>query len=95
MSGSWCRPRPTTTLASLTTLGVADIAGTLPASQIVPPGQEWVLQSVSARYNGAAASNTFYPVLSVYSQDGKLVGRYRPTQQLAFGDTAEVTFGPF
>lgn len=53
------------------------------------------LVSVSAQYDGAGASGTFLPCLSILSQDSKLIGRYFPSQSLAVGDSGEVTYGPF
>lgn len=73
----------------------ADDPGGVPASYPLPPGFDIELSSVSAVFDGAAASGTFYACLSVYSQDGKLVGRYFPAQTFAAGDSGEVTYAPF
>lgn len=73
----------------------ADNPGAVPAPYVLPPGLELTVQSVSAEFNGAGAGATFYPCLSVYSQNGKLVGRFFPSQALAVSDSGEVTYGPF
>lgn len=78
-----------------TQLEYTDNPGALPASYTVPPGMQLVVQSIVARFDGAAASGSFLPVLSVYSQDGRLVGRFHPRATLAVGDTAIVTYAPF
>lgn len=72
-----------------------DDPGSLPAQYVVPPGVELIVQSIVARFKGQAASGAFYPALAIYSQDGRLVGRFHPSTTLAVGDTAEVTFAPF
>ena len=46
-------------------------------------------------FDGAAAAGTFLACLSVYSQDGKLIGRFFPSQQFSVGDSGGVTYGPF
>lgn len=73
----------------------SDSPGELPARYRLPPGFDISLHSVSAMFDGSGASDDFYPCLSVYSQDNKLIGRFFPAQVLATGDRAEVTFAPF
>lgn len=73
----------------------SDAPGSVPATYTLPPGFDVLLHSVSAQFNGSGAGGTFYPCLSVYSQDDKLIGRFFPAQALAAGDSAEVTFAPF
>lgn len=51
--------------------------------------------SVVARWNGAGASGSFLACLSIYSSDGVLVSRTRPTQVFAAGDSGVVTYAPF
>lgn len=72
-----------------------DNPGAIPASYEIPAGMALRLSSVVARFNAAAAAAAFIPCLSLYSQDGRLVGRYRPTKTLAVGDTGVVTYAPF
>jgi len=72
-----------------------DNPGALPAQYIIPGTLELVVQAIVARFNGAAAAGSFLPCLSVYTQDGRLVARVRPDQELAVGDTGVVTFAPF
>jgi len=76
-------------------LAYTDLPGELPVSYSLAAGQDVRLTSISAQYDGAGASGSFYPCASIYSQDGRLIGRYFPGQVLAAGDSAEVTFGPF
>lgn len=73
----------------------ADNPGSVPASYQLPPGLDLILQSVVARIDGTSAASTFVVCLSIYSQDGKLIGRFRPSQTFAVGDTGVVTFAPF
>lgn len=72
-----------------------DQPGSLPASYVVPPGLDLQLSSVVARFDGASASAAFLSCLSVYTNDGKLVGRFFPNQRFSVGDTGVVTYAPF
>lgn len=72
-----------------------DNPGAAPATFVLPAGLDLVLQSVVARWDGAAAAGTFKPCLSAYSQDGRLMGRFFPPSDLAVGDTGVVTYAPF
>lgn len=78
-----------------TQLIFSDNPGGLPATYVIPPGLELVIESIVARFNGAAAAGAFLPCLGVYSQDDKLVGRFHPGQALQIADTAVVTYAPF
>lgn len=78
-----------------TELIYSDNPGAIPASYPFPPGLTAELQSVSARIDGSGAGESFYPCLSVFSQDGKLIARYPVTQAFAAGDSGEVTWGTF
>lgn len=82
-------------MAQRTQLIFTDNPGALPASYSVPPSLDLVIQSIVARFNGAAAAGAFLPCLAVYSQDGHLMGRFHPNTELAVGDTAVVTYAPF
>lgn len=82
-------------MAQPTQLVYSDSPGAVPASYTVPPSLDLVLQSVVVRWNGTGAAGAFLPVLAVYSQDGKLVGRFHPGTQLEAGDTGVVTYAPF
>lgn len=77
------------------TLVYADNPGSIPATYSLPADSGVRLESVSALFNGSGASGDFYPCLSVYSQDNKLIGRYFPGTALSAGDVAEVTFATF
>lgn len=72
-----------------------DAPGTLPSDYVVPSDAGLTIQSVVARFNGAAAAGTFLPCLAVYSQDGRLMGRFHNDEWCAAGDTAVVTYAPF
>ena len=78
-----------------TQLIYTDNPGSLLAEYVVPPGMRLVVQSIAARFNGTAAASGFLPSLSVYSQEGRLVGRFHPRTTVAVGDTAIVTYAPF
>lgn len=80
---------------ALTELEYVDLPGTLPASSELAPGQALRLQSSSARFDGSGAAAAFLPCLALYSQDGKLIGRWPTAQAINPGDSGEVTFGPF
>lgn len=56
---------------------------------------EMVLQSVTATIDGTGAGGTFDAVLSLYSQDGRLLSRTKPAASLAVGEQAVVTWAPF
>ena len=72
-----------------------DAPGELPADYQLQSRGSFRLASSSAYFDGDAAASSFYPCLSVYSQDNKLIGRFFASQQMEPGDEAEVTFGPF
>lgn len=72
-----------------------DSPGAIPATYKFPPALDARLSSVSAVFDGSGAGGAFLACLSVYSQDGKLIGRFFPGSSVAAGDTAEVTFAPF
>lgn len=73
----------------------SDSPGSLPADYVIPPGLELVISSVFARFDGSGASGQFLACLSVLSSDGKLIGRFFPSQRLSAGDTGAVTYAPF
>jgi hypothetical protein len=52
------------------------------------------LQSVFAHFNGAGASGAWRPTCTVRSQNGTILSRTFPVDELAAGDTADVTFAP-
>lgn len=72
-----------------------DNPGDVPARFVLPDTLDLVLQSVVARYNGVSAASAFKPCLSLYSQDGRLMGRFFPSKVCQAGDEAVVTFAPF
>jgi hypothetical protein len=69
--------------------------GNAPQTYQLPPGFSMDLTSVSATFDGAAASAAFLPCLSIYSQDDKLIGRFFPPGGMRAGDSGEVTFATF
>lgn len=70
-----------------------DNPGGLPASYTVPPGLAFTIESVSVEVDGSGAAGAFYPCFAIYSQNGKLIGRYFPGDRLSAGDSAEITYG--
>jgi hypothetical protein len=71
-----------------------DAPDSIPAAYTLPPNLAIELESVTAEWDGSAASGSFLACLAVYSQDGKLIGRWFPSQTFASGDTGEVSYGP-
>lgn len=69
-----------------------DNPGSVPATYQLPPGLPFAIAAVSATFNGASSSGTFLACLSVFSQDGKLIGRFFPAQPFVVGDSGEVTY---
>lgn len=53
------------------------------------------LQSIFARFDGSGAGGSFKPVVTIRAQNGAILARVFPSQDLAAGDTADVTFAPF
>lgn len=82
-------------MASDAFVEVQEQGGSAPYTYQLPPGQAFRPTTVSARFNGAAASGRFYPCLAFYTQDGKLLHRSFSQTILQVGDDAEVTFAPF
>lgn len=80
-------------MADPTRLIYGDAPGPLPAEYEFTTGETIELQSVAATYSGASAAEPFLPCLSLYSQDGKLIGRWFPPSTVGAGDSAVVTFG--
>lgn len=70
----------------------SDNPGGLPATYPLPPNLEQLVEAVSVQINGAGASGPFLACLSVFTQDGHLVGRFFPAQPFQPGDTGEVTY---
>lgn len=79
-------------MADLTALTYNDLPGPLPASYTMKQAEVVRLSSVAAEYDGTSASTSFLPCFSVYSQDGKLIGRWTASEIVSPGDTARVTF---
>jgi hypothetical protein len=53
------------------------------------------VQSIFAHFNGGGAGGTFRPMVTVRSQNGAILARGFPTDSVAAGDSADVTFAPF
>jgi hypothetical protein len=64
-----------------------------PSTYKLAPSEAFIPESVTATFDGTGAGGSFFPTLSVYSQDGKLLARC-PATSIAAGDSAEVTFAP-
>jgi hypothetical protein len=72
-----------------------DNPGELPADYVLPPDLDLEISSVYARINGAAASGSFRPTLSVLSQSGNLIARVPLDETYAVADTGDATWSPF
>ena len=58
--------------------------------------ERFQVESLSAVWDGTSAGGSFIPCASVYSQDGKLLGRFKGDATVAGGDSStEATFAPF
>lgn len=66
--------------------------GALPDGITLSTAQDFDVVSVNAQFNGAAANSDFLPCLALYSPAGTLIGRYFPSQAVAPGDSAVVTY---
>lgn len=82
-------------MAIPTSLVTKDGPLAIPFTYVLSQNESFELASVSALWNGVAAAGAFWPCVSVYSQDGKLIARYLPPVQVDIGDSSEVTYGPF
>lgn len=72
-----------------------DVPGSLPADYVIPPNLDLDLSSVFAKVNGASASASFLPCLTLLSQDGKVIARVKQDDTYAVGDTGDATWSPF
>src|SRR5690349_21066359 len=66
-----------------------------PYSYRLAAGEAWEALTISAVFDGTAASGAFYPCCSIYTQDGKLLSRDFPATSVAAGASAEVTYHHF
>jgi hypothetical protein len=66
-----------------------------PYSYTIPGALELFPSSITARYDGSGAATAFRPCVSIYAQSGELISRTFPSETVAAGDKAEVTFLPF
>jgi hypothetical protein len=64
-----------------------------PSEYELTAGEAFVPESVTASFDGSGAAGSFLPCLSIYAQSGELLSRTFP-DEVAAGDTAEVTFAP-
>lgn len=53
------------------------------------------IKSVNVEYDGSAAASDFFPVLSIYTSDDRLLSRTRVQLPVSAGQSAVVTFAPF
>ncbi len=82
-------------MASVAPLVYFDNPGEVPADYVFPSGLELRLESVYAEFDGSGASGAWLACLQILSSDNKVIGTYRPDQQLGVGDSAHVTWAPF
>lgn len=76
------------------TINLTQAAVGAPLEYTIPDSMELEPLSIFARFDGSAAG-TFRPSVSVYSGAGLLIGRFFPSEPVAAGDSADVTFAPF
>jgi hypothetical protein len=76
------------------TLATIDGPVAAPAAYVLAAKESFQPNVVTATFDGSGAAAAFLPCCSIYSQDGKLISRTFPAQ-VAVGDVAEVTYGPF
>jgi hypothetical protein len=62
---------------------------------VVPGSQEIVIKAIKASYDGGGAAGSFVPAVQVISPAGEDAGTYPAVTELAAGDSADVSFGPF
>jgi hypothetical protein len=62
---------------------------------VVPGSQELILKAIKASYDGSGAAGSFIPAVQVISPAGEDAGTYTAVSELAAGDSADVSFGPF
>lgn len=53
------------------------------------------LQTIFARFDGSAAAGSYRPTVRIEAQDGTVLAQVFPSETLAAGDSAGVTFAPF
>jgi len=70
-------------------------AGTGPISRTLTELGTVDVESAFATFDGTGASGAWRPAFTVRAQNGAIIGRVFPTQELATGDSAAVTYGPF
>jgi hypothetical protein len=61
----------------------------------VPGSQEIIVKAIKASYDGGGAAGSFIPAVQVISPAGEDAGTYTAVSELAAGDSADVSFGPF
>lgn len=67
----------------------------VPSGYTLAPGERFSPSSISAYFDGTNAGGDFRACLSIYAQDGTLLGRTFPSTAIAAGDGGQVTFAPF
>lgn len=53
------------------------------------------IKSIVATWDGSGAGAAFYPVISIYTSDNRLMSRTRTTDTVAAGSSVVATFAPF
>ena len=81
-------------MAEPLTINVQQFPGPAPAVYTVPGSVEVEALAASASFNGAGASAPFLACMTVYSASGLLIARVFPSQAIAVGGSADVTYAP-
>lgn len=81
-------------MAGAVAINVQAAAAAAPQSYTVPGSTEVEPLSAFARFDGTAAAGPWLPCLSFFSSGGLLLARVFPSEQMAVGDVADVTYSP-
>lgn len=79
-------------MADATLAGLGTSAA--PLAYTVPGGQEIVIKSLRASFDGTAAASAWYPAIRITAPGGPVDGVYIPASSVAAGASADVSFFP-
>ena len=67
-----------------------------PVAYTLGPQETFSVEALCATWDGTSAAGAFIPCVSVYAQDGSLLGRFKGDSTVTAGDSStEATFAPF